>query len=90
MIRIEYRAAYQREHLAIARIHSDDGAVVTFERLFRCDLHIEIDGQLERFAGNGGCVGVGGAADFPAVAIDQSAPLAVFADEHVVILLLHA
>src|SRR5262249_38598148 len=49
----ECRPADHRENFAGARVHSDDGAFLILEVVFRDGLQVVIDGQLNGFPGNG-------------------------------------
>src|ERR1019366_5294933 len=85
---IERGAADHRQNFAIARIHGDNGAGPALQRLFGRYLHIEIDGELELFAGDGGHIAEG--AHFLAATVDQHLARAVLAHQNIVVVLLDA
>src|SRR5437879_2214319 len=88
MVRVKSRTADQSEDVSVTRIHRDHCAIVPFQCLFRGNLYIQINRQLERFAGFRGSLAE--ASYFFPVTIDEGTALAIFADENIVILLLHS
>src|SRR5947209_1681138 len=86
MVRIKGGSADHRQNVARVRIHGDDGALVPVERLFRSDLHIQVDSQFELLARNRGSLAE--TSHFFAVTVNQRATLAVSADKNIVVLLL--
>ena len=85
---IESRTADHRQDFSIARIHGHDGAGPAFQRLFRRNLQIEVDGKLELLAGHRRHVAQ--RADFLAAAVDQHLARAVLAHQNIVVILLDA
>ena len=79
-------AADHGQHFAGARIESDDGAGPRAERLFGDLLQIEINGELNLFAGNG--ILLRKVIHFLADAVDDDAAHAVGAHQDVVVLAL--
>src|SRR5882724_1064100 len=67
------------ENLACVRVHGDDSADFAFENFFGGHLDVEIDGELEVFAGGGEFLAE--VAEFFAVAIDDDVATAVYAAE---------
>ena len=84
VIGIERRAADHREDFSGMRIHGDNGPILAFQRLFRGNLQIDVDGQLQRLSGNS--LRLAEAANLAPVAVDQRLPGAVLAHQHVVVL----
>ena len=86
IIRIEGRTAHHRQNFPGMRIHRDERAILPIQRLLRCNLQIQIDRQLQLFAGL--CRSFIQPPDFPSVAVNNRAPRSVLAHEHGVVLLL--
>ena len=87
-IGIERGPAGHGQDLAVARVHGDDRAILAFQRLFGGDLQVQVDGQLERFAGDGRRF-----VEAPflfAAAVHNRPALPVRAHQQIVILQLHA
>ncbi len=78
------------QHFAVARVHGHDGAVLSFQRLLRRFLEVDINRQLELLPGYSGDVRVLGSSHFFAFAVDQHLARAVAAFEQVVILRFHS
>src|SRR5205823_14924376 len=54
IIRIKSWPAHHGQNFSVSRIHRDDGAVLSFERLLGRNLQVDVDGQLKLLARYGG------------------------------------
>ena len=88
IVGIKGGAAHHSQDFTVARVHSHDGAVLVTQSLFGCDLQIEINGELELFAGLGW--GLIEAANFSPTAIHNGSARTVLAHQYLVVLQFHA